>query len=75
MYILFIERTHMAQRIKIKQLKEDLGIETPDEWMSQLEEWVSDSICPALCEDGCEVEPDGHCEHGHPSVLIAMGII
>jgi len=65
----------MAQRIKIKQLKEDLGIETPDEWMSQLEEWVSDSICPALCEDGCEVEPDGHCEHGHPSVLIAMGII
>lgn len=65
----------MTQRIKIKQLKEDLGIETPDEWMAQLEEWVSDSICPALCEDGCEVEPDGHCEHGHPSVLLAMGII
>lgn len=65
----------MTQRIKIKQLKENLGIETPDEWMAQLEEWVSDSICPALCEDGCEVEPDGHCEHGHPSVLLAMGII
>ena len=25
--------------------------------------------------DGCWVEPDGECEHGHPSWLIAMGLI
>lgn len=26
--------------------------------------------------DGCEpVEPDGHCEHGHASVLLALGMI
>jgi len=65
----------MAQRIKIKQFKEDLGIETSEEWMEQLGEWVSDGIVPALCDEGCEVEPDGHCEHGHPSVLIALGMI
>ncbi len=30
---------------------------------------------PALCEDGCEVEPDGTCPHGHPPVLLAEGLI
>ena len=25
--------------------------------------------------EGCEIEPDGRCEHGCPSVLIALGII
>ncbi len=35
----------------------------------------SDSIVPACCSDGCEVEPDGTCEHGFPSVLLAEGMI
>ena len=34
-----------------------------------------DSIVPACCSEGCEVEPDGHCEHGCPSVLLAYGLI
>lgn len=34
-----------------------------------------DSVVPACCERGCEVEPDGICPHGHPSVLIALGVI
>jgi hypothetical protein len=25
--------------------------------------------------DGCYVEPDGTCEHGHPSWLIVLGLI
>ena len=25
--------------------------------------------------DGCWVEPDGICEHGHPSWLLIMGLI
>lgn len=53
------------------------------EWMAQegyesfedMEEILSDSVVPALCDEGCEVEPDGRCEHGCPSVLIAMGVI
>ena len=29
------------------------------------------------CEatDGCFVEPDGSCEHGQPSWLLALGVI
>jgi hypothetical protein len=34
-----------------------------------------DSVVPACCSDGCEVEPDGHCEHGHESVLLSIGLI
>jgi len=30
---------------------------------AQLYEWIMDEVVDAL--DGCEVEPDGHCEHGH----------
>ena len=34
-----------------------------------------DGTCPALCRHGCEVEPDGYCEHACPSVLLATGLI
>jgi hypothetical protein len=43
--------------------------------MFDLEDAVFNSIVPACCSEGCQVEPDGHCSHGHPSVLIAMGLI
>ena len=36
---------------------------------------LDDVIVPACCTEGCEVEPDGTCEHGCPSVLLAMGVI
>ena len=45
--------------------------EEPD--MDQLEEWVFDSVCDAT--DGCTVEPDGVCPHGHPSWLLRLGYI
>ncbi len=37
----------------------------PDQ--EQIAEWATDSIVDAT--DGCSVEPDGVCEHGHPSWL------
>lgn len=40
-----------------------------------LEQVGNDSIVPACCDEGCKVEPDGHCEHGYPSVLLALGVI
>ena len=47
-------------------------VETPSE--SQVRSWIiGDQNCEAL--DGCTVEPDGYCEHGAPSFLIAMGLI
>lgn len=45
--------------------------EEPDE--EQLTEWTYDSVCDAT--DGCTVEPDGVCPHGHPSWLIHFGLI
>lgn len=45
----------------------------PQPGLDELEEYVLDGICPAT--DGCDVEPDGVCPHGHPSWLIALGMI
>jgi hypothetical protein len=38
-----------------------------------LEKWSSDCGCKTI--DGCWVEPDGTCEHGFPSWLLAMNLI
>ena len=46
-------------------------VDTPS--MGEAEYWVMDGVCEAT--DGCTVEPDGVCPHGHPSWLIAMGVI
>ena len=61
----------MPTRITIKQLCEDEGLSFDD----LLEAYANDSVMPALCSDGCQVEPDGHCPHGHPSLLVALGMI
>jgi hypothetical protein len=47
------------------------GIE-PDE--DDLTEWLEDGSY-AEATDGCQVEPDGTCEHDKVSWLIAYGII
>lgn len=41
----------------------------------QVRNILLDSVQPACCDEGCEVEPDGECEHGCPSISIAMGLI
>ena len=41
--------------------------------MDRLESWLHDCGCESL--DGCWTEPDGHCAHGQPSWLLAMGLI
>lgn len=40
-----------------------------------LEDCVFDSVVPACCDAGCMVEPDGHCPHGHQSVLLKVNIL
>jgi hypothetical protein len=44
--------------------------EKPD--IDTLMAWEMDGVCEAL--DGCLVEPDGVCPHGHPSWLRYLGI-
>ena len=46
---------------------------TEEPSLEQLEDWVYDSVCEST--DGCIVEPDGICEHGHPSWLLYLGMI
>ena len=41
--------------------------------ISTLERWMSDCGCESI--DGCWVEPDGTCEHGQESWLLALGLI
>ena len=38
-----------------------------------MERWSSD--CVARATDGCRVEPDGECEHGHQSWIRRLGWI
>lgn len=56
-----------AHRIPAKQALTDNG--------TTLDELVFAGSIPACCDQGCEVEPDGECEHQCPSVLMAMGLI
>ncbi|MGW3426307.1 hypothetical protein [Streptomyces phaeochromogenes] len=41
--------------------------------IEQMQSWMSDGGAEA--RDGCWVEPDGTCEHGSPSWLLAIGVI
>ena len=58
-------------RIKVREYMEDNGFESIDD----MEDMLLDSVQPAMCSEGCDVEPDGHCEHGFPSISLALGII
>ena len=42
--------------------------------MEELEDWLFDIENPRAT-DGCEIEPDGTCYHGHRSWLLVMGLI
>jgi len=42
--------------------------------METLNNWVHDVEMPEAT-DGCAIEPDGMCEHGHPSWMLRLGII
>lgn len=59
-------------RISLRELRDEYGYDTTAEF---LECECSDSVVPALCREGCQVEPDGRCEHNCPSPLLALGVI
>lgn len=46
-------------------------VDRPDD--DELTAMALDSVAAAT--DGCQVEPDGVCEHGHPSWPLRLGLI
>lgn len=45
----------------------------PRPTIGTLEGWMCEGICEAT--DGCTVEPDGVCPHGHSSWLLVLHMI
>ncbi len=41
--------------------------------VERLKKWMRE--CYSCTTDGCRVEPDGWCMHGHPSWLLYLGFI
>ncbi len=66
---------------KVKELQTDSSesiLKLTNDWLSvpdlsQLMIWEDEGGCEAT--DGCWVEPDGRCHHGHDSWLIVLGLI
>jgi len=60
-----------AHEITIEQVAENEGMSM----IQLLETYGEESVVPACCDEGCQVEPDGKCPHGCPSILIKLGVI
>jgi len=48
---------------------------TEDELLEMLQDAVMDTEVCFETSDGCEVEPDGTCCHGHPTWLVRYALI
>ena len=60
------------KRLTLQEVANLQGCDTVGEL---LEQYATEACVPACCEDECEVEPDGECPHGHPSILLEAGLI
>jgi len=65
----------VSRKLSLDQWRKNEGVEDEDAFMELLGTYVYDSVCPPLCTSCDMVEPDGHCQHGHPSVLLEAGLI
>ena len=68
------------ERDKLKAILKDLTFVDPWEIidnteMMTVEDWMYEPTVPACCKHECNVEPDGYCEHGNPSILIELKMI
>jgi len=51
------------------------GLKMEDYSFEELQEMASQGLAPTDCPEGCIVEPDGLCPHGHESKLLELGYI
>lgn len=59
-------------RISVARTLEEEGL-TLQQFLDS--SFSDDGVSPACCDEGCLVEPDGYCEHGCPSLHLALGVI
>jgi hypothetical protein len=62
-----------AQRIPAWKVAQDEGYRSVEALCNDITFGTRHSV--ACCEQCCEVEPDGYCEHGNPSILIQLGAL
>ena len=60
-------------QITLKEWLAQNGYASADDALAEYRQL--DGAYPAICSEGCEVEPDGRCPHGAPSLLLALGLI
>lgn len=58
-----------------KNLQGNISLNKSPELLAILEKAMYGGTCPCLCDECDDVELDGRCEHGAPSLLIACGMI
>ena len=56
-----------------QEVKRPTVPEVPEPSTKQLVQWEAEGGCEAT--DGCWVEPDGVCPHGHKSWLLYLGLM
>lgn len=61
----------MSNRITLEEVAEMNCYQNVEDMIMK---YAFESVVPACCEEGCEVEPDGKCPHKNPSILIEAGI-
>lgn len=72
------KRNHVAHddtALSLDAWRKREGLTDADAFLAYLRAASDDAICATLCTEGCEVECDGSCEHGHASVMLAVGVI
>lgn len=62
-------------RISVREWRDKEGLQDTEVFQETLERLSIDSVCPVMCRECGDVEPDGRCQHGCPSLLLAVGLL
>lgn len=63
----------MAYKLSAEEAAENAGYASVEDCLEAV--IMDDENAPALCSEGCEVEPDGVCPHGFQSIVLERGLI
>lgn len=64
-------QVHELQKLMLALRYKEPTVDQPD--IDELADMADAGIVDAT--DGCQVEPDGECQHGYPSWLLYLGYI